>query len=227
MKIRLHLKIFIFIAIFILTKQIEIYSLLMIFAILHELGHMLAGVVLGFKPDTIEIMPFGLSVSFEGKVENYNEKIKKASKLTIKKLLIAIAGPLINIICIILFLIFPISIFNIEPQVIIYANILIAIFNLLPIYPLDGGRIIKYILSIFYGKKESSYYINKISYAIVVILTAISSIAILYFKNIAIVIILAYLWYLVIFENKKYRNKELIYTRLKEITKKDEIKSIT
>ena len=76
MKIRLHLKIFIFIAIFILTKQIEIYSLLMIFAILHELGHMLAGVVLGFKPDTIEIMPFGLSVSFEGKVENYNEKIK-------------------------------------------------------------------------------------------------------------------------------------------------------
>lgn len=227
MKIRLHLKIFIFIAIFILTKQIEIYSLLMIFAIFHELGHMIAGVILGFKLDTIEIMPFGLSVSFEGKVENYNEKIKNASKLTLKKLLISIAGPLTNLIFAIVFFTFPISVFNIEAKIIIYANILIAIFNLLPIYPLDGGRIIKYILNIVYGKKESSYYINKISYVIVVILTAISSIAILYLKNISIVIILAYLWYLVISENKKYRNKELIYTRLKEITKKDEIKSIT
>lgn len=224
MKIRLHLKIFIFIAIFILTKQIEIYSLLMIFAILHELGHMIAGIILGFKVDTIEIMPFGLSVSFEGKVEYYNKKIKKASKLTLKKLLIAIAGPCVNVIFAILFLSFPLSIFNIEAQTIVYANILIAIFNLLPIYPLDGGRIIKYIIHIICGKKDAFYYINNISYISVVILTAISSIAILYLKNIAIVIILAYLWYLVISENKKYKSKELIYTRLKEITKKDKIK---
>lgn len=224
MKIRLHLKIFIFIAIFILTKQIEIYSLLMIFAILHELGHMIAGIILGFKVDTIEIMPFGLSVSFEGKVEYYNKKIKKASKLTLKKLLIAIAGPCVNVIFAILFLSFPLSIFNIEAQTIVYANILIAIFNLLPIYPLDGGRIIKYVIHIICGKKDASYYINKISYISVVILTAISSIAILYLKNIAIVIIIAYLWYLVISENKKYKNKELIYARLKEITKKDKIK---
>ena len=224
MKIRLNLKIFIFIAIFILTKQIEKYSLLMIFAILHELGHMIAGIILGFKVDTIEIMPFGLSVSFEGKVEYYNKKIKKASKLTLKKLLIAIAGPCVNVIFAILFLSFSLSIFNIETQTIVYANILIAIFNLLPIYPLDGGRIIKYVIHIIYGKKDAFYYINKISYISVVILTAISSIAILYLKNIAIVIILAYLWYLVISENKKYKNKKLIYARLKEITKKDKIK---
>lgn len=58
MKIRLNLKIFIFIAIFIVTRQIEIYGVLMLFAILHELGHMLAGILLGFKPNSIEIMPF-------------------------------------------------------------------------------------------------------------------------------------------------------------------------
>ena len=89
MKIRLHLKIFIFIAIFIVTRQIEIYGVLMLFAILHELGHMLAGLILGFKPNSLEIMPLGLSIGFESKVENVNKKIKNGTMLTLKKIIIA------------------------------------------------------------------------------------------------------------------------------------------
>lgn len=48
MQIRLNLKIFIFIILFIVTRQIEIYGVLMLFAIVHELGHMIAGVLLRF-----------------------------------------------------------------------------------------------------------------------------------------------------------------------------------
>lgn len=217
MKIRLHIKIFIFIAIFIITRQIKIYGLLMLFAIFHELGHMLAGIILGFKPDTIEIMPFGLSIGFEGKVENYNKKVGKATKLTLKKLLIALSGPLTNLFFILIFSIFPISFFGIERQIIIYANILIGIFNLIPIYPLDGGRIAKCLLHIFCGKRESYNYTNKISFATVILLTVISSIAIIYLKNIAILIILSYLWYLVIRENKRYNKKQELYVKLKNI----------
>ena len=66
-------------------------------------------------------------------------------------------------------------------------------------------------------KKDGGQYINTVSYITVVILTAIASITILYFKNIAIPIILIYLWYLVIREKKKYNSKRKIYERLKQL----------
>ncbi|NLC88282.1 MAG: hypothetical protein GX682_05930 [Clostridiaceae bacterium] len=222
MKIRLHLKIFIFIAIFIVTRQIEIYGVLMLFAVLHELGHMITGIILGFKPNTIEIMPFGLSIGFDIKVDNYNKKIKKGTILTLKKLFIAISGPIINFIIALIFLVYPISFLRINSQIIIYANLLIGIFNLIPIYPLDGGRIIKYILHIFYGKKQSYIYSNKISYITIITLTIICSFAILYLKNIALILILVYLWYLVIKEHKIFNAKKQIYKSINKIEEKQE-----
>lgn len=42
MQIKVNLKIFIFLILFILTNQVEIYGLLMLFATVHELGHLLA-----------------------------------------------------------------------------------------------------------------------------------------------------------------------------------------
>lgn len=226
MKIRLHLKIFIFIAIFIITRQIEIYAGLMLFATLHELGHMVAGILLGFKPNSIEIMPVGLCIGFESKIDNYNKKVKNGTLLTLKKLIIAASGPIVNLMFIVLFTIFDFNFFNIDRELIVYSNILIAIFNLIPIYPLDGGRIAKGILHILYGRKEAYEYINKISNICICVLTAVSSIAILYWKNVAILIILAYLWYLVIIENKKYRNKKEIYNRIKESEKKGETATV-
>ena len=78
------------------------------------------------------------------------------------------------------------------------------IFNLIPIYPMDGGRILKEVLHIYLGLEKARKYTNKIANATVIILTAISSVAILYLKNIAIVIIIGYMWYLVVMENKRY-----------------------
>ena len=188
----------------------------MLFAMLHEFGHMLVGMILGFKPNSIEIMPFGLSIAFESKADNYNKKIKNGTLLTLKKIIIAASGPITNCIFILLFSIFDLYFFGIDRELILYANILIAIFNLIPIYPLDGGRIVKGVLHIIYGRKESYRYINIVSNICISLLTAISSIAILFLRNIAILLILGYLWYLVILENKKYKNKKEIYNRLKE-----------
>ncbi len=207
MRIRIHLKIFIFVLIFLLTNQIKIYGILMLFALIHELGHMLVGILLGFKPTKLEIMPYGVSVGFEIKCEDYNKKVKKANMLAVKKLIIALAGPITNFIITVIFLIINKNLFGIERNLVIYSNILIGMFNLIPIYPLDGGRVIKNILHITLGLKKSYEYTNQISKITICILTGICSITILYIRNVAILLILAYLWYLVIAENKKYKIK--------------------
>ena len=76
MQIKLNLNIFIFILIFLFTRQIEIYGILMLFAVIHELTHMLVGIVLGLKPKTFTIMPLGFSVGFRVDCLDYNKKVK-------------------------------------------------------------------------------------------------------------------------------------------------------
>lgn len=126
-------------------------------------------------------------------------------------MIIAFAGPITNLIIILIYLLFDVSTFGLSREMIIYSNMIIGLFNLLPLYPLDGGRIIKNILHITFGLKKAIIYTNKVSNAVMIILTAISSIAILYFQNIAILLIIIYLWYLIIKQNKRYATKMRIY----------------
>ena len=50
----------------------------MCLALIHELGHVMAGIILGVKPESISIIPTGFSVKFKNDCKNYNKKIKNA-----------------------------------------------------------------------------------------------------------------------------------------------------
>lgn len=210
MILKIDLKIFIFFILFYLTKQIELYATVMVLCIIHELGHVVMGVILGLKIEKIEIMPLGLSVSFKINIDDYNKKIKKGNILQIKKIAIAAAGPLTNLIILLIVLYTNINLNVVSNEILAYANILIILFNLIPIYPLDGGRILKELIHIFEGSIKSKIYIRKVSKAIMILITMIGSIGIMYFKNIAIFFIIVYLWIVVIKENRK----QLVYDEL-------------
>lgn len=208
MEIKINLKIFVFIAIFLLTGQIEIYGILMFFALLHEIGHLVAGILLKFKPQSLKIFPLGLCISFSTFPKDYNYKVMNGNLLKIKEMIIAISGPLTNLIIICCSLLF---LKGILLEKIIYANILIVIFNMLPIYPLDGGRIVYNILYLFLGHRKSLLYTNYISNAVTIGMTMLASITIYHYHNIAILFIVGYLWFLVIQENKRVHYKMNIY----------------
>lgn len=205
MNIKINLKIFLFAIIFYFTKQIHIYALLMLFAFCHEMGHLLCGIFMGLKPKSLKIMPMGLSIEFE----IYSKNIKE--KLQTKKIWIALAGPITNVIIILITIILGKNMETILYQEIIYSNLLIAIFNLLPIYPLDGGRVLKEVIHIVKGRKKAVELTNYISNVSMVLLTFVSSIAIYYYKNMAILFIIAYLWGMIFIENKRYNLKKRIY----------------
>jgi stage IV sporulation protein FB len=205
MRFKIDLKIFLFLILFYFTKQIETYVVVILFAVIHELGHLIAGLALGMIPESLKIMPYGLSISFKLIPKDYNKKIGTGNLLEIKKIIVAFAGPITNFIIILIFLNIRINI--ISNMIIIYSNLLIMVFNLLPIYPLDGGRALKGILHIIAGKKEAERYINSISFLTLLIITFSASIGIYYFKNIAIFFIVIFLWILYIKEDIVYKKR--------------------
>ena len=164
-------------------------------------GHIFAGLLLKLKPKKLNIMPFGLAVTFES--YGYRKLVET------KKILIAFAGPLTNILISIITLFIHID--ESLKQTIIYSNILVAFFNLIPIYPLDGGRILKGFIKLKYkNNMVADSVINKISNILAIALTAISSILILYLKNISIFLVIVYLWIIVIKENKRFDLKKKV-----------------
>lgn len=212
MVFRIDLKIFIFLIILYCTRQIEIYSIIMLFAFLHELGHLLAGILLKMKVKGISILPTGFSIEFNLTELDYNKKILKSNILEVKKIIVALAGPLVNILVIAITLIFQ----NEKLSNIIYANIIIVIFNLLPIYPLDGGRILKEILHIKLGKRKSMIITQEISEKVLCIFAIFVSIFVLFYHNISIVIVLGYLGFYVIKNHKQIAMKEKIYNKIEK-----------
>lgn len=209
MRFKVDLKIFIFLILFFFTKQIYTYVTIIFFAIIHELGHLATGLILGMKPEKIEITPYGVSISFKLMLDDYNKRVNQGNILEIKKIIVALAGPVTNLFIILITHILNLDMFS--TSIIIYTNVLLIIFNLLPIYPLDGGRILKGTLHIIFGKRKSERYINNISFISVIVLTLVSSILIYSLKNISIFLIILFLWCVFIKQDIVFKRRCKIY----------------
>ena len=110
----------------------NVFFVYIIAILLHEVGHSTMAKKLGYSLNNFCLLPQGALVYGYQKFRNPIDEIK-----------IAAVGPIVNIILVILCL----ALWWLVPDIYsqtenwVFCNLGIAIFNLLPILPLDGGRI--------------------------------------------------------------------------------------
>ncbi len=146
------------------TGKIFVFIIYTVVAVLHELGHSFVAAGAGYRLKKITLMPFGAVVS--GKLDGM--KLKDEIK-------IALAGPFINLAVGLLF----VASWWIYPESYAFtdlaaeANFSMAIVNLLPIFPLDGGRVLSASLSILMGDDKAFFICRIISVVFSLLLAAL------------------------------------------------------
>lgn len=105
---------------------------------LHELAHYIVAKKSGYKLNKFYIMPYGVCLNYENIIFQGSDEI-----------LISLAGPLLNyllcIVCVAVWWLFPITYYYLD--YFCFCNLLLATFNILPCFPLDGGRVAVCLLS--------------------------------------------------------------------------------
>ena len=115
-------------------------------AVIHEAGHAFAAEKLGYKLKNVCLMPYGAVISGDVSGLKLRDEIK-----------IVVAGPLINL----LLGLSTLALWWIFPETYPYtelmatANFSLFFVNLLPAYPLDGGRLLLAILSLRLKRKTA------------------------------------------------------------------------
>lgn len=144
---------------------IELFTLFGI-VLIHELGHVAAGKSFGWRIPEVRLLPFGgVAITDEG-----------GSVPAREEMLVALAGPLQNVVLAGFgLLMLAAGAGSGEWWVyFIRANLSIAFFNLLPIHPLDGGRVLLCLLSYRLSYHQTLVVVTRISFALSLLLLAAS-----------------------------------------------------
>lgn len=112
-----------------------VYAGVFFLVLLHECGHCLAAQHYNQKIHSITLYPFGGAARME------------IPKEPVKELVIALAGPAVNLVLIPVFLLLG----SIHPilMTIGYYNMILLVFNMIPAFPMDGGRVLRACLTHF------------------------------------------------------------------------------
>lgn len=151
---------------------------------IHEMGHIYVAKFLGHKVREISVYPFGFSAT----IEHFNH----IKPLEIFFILIGGIG---------FHLVFPLffkilydyqMISYVYYQYIIEINKSIFLFNLLPVFPLDGGRFLFALLRLFFNYKRSKQ--------LTVFVSLIFIIVLIVYSKVSMKIILLFILYLIYIE---------------------------
>ncbi len=157
LKISVHPLFIIFGIYFVLTGKVFSFAVFTLVAVIHELGHSIVAEKLGYRLKKITLMPYGAVVSGEQDLFSYSDEI-----------VVALAGPITNIVTALTF----VAAWWFAPEIYpytdlaVFASVSIATINLLPCFPLDGGRILLAFLSRKIERKKALKIVKALGYAL-------------------------------------------------------------
>ena len=144
--------------------NISYYALILSSLIIHEVGHMIAAWTVKVKVERCVIMPYGGEIELVG----------GQSLPPKKQLIIALGGPIATLICI---AITPLLDPLFADPFLKIQLILLAI-NLVPIWPLDGGRVVLSLILIFSPKARNYVMFLAISLLLISLIVVVTFILI-------------------------------------------------
>ena len=188
-KVYFHPLFIVSVLLFIFMGKFRFICYFMILIIVHESGHILTSLLFKWKIDKVIILPFG-------GLTKYNIKINTP---LFQQFIVSISGIIFQI----LFYLLIANKINYDYLKVI--NSFIIGFNILPIYPLDGSKLLNVILNIITSFKNSLLISVIISYILIILITY-------YFFSINKIIFLI-MSFLILEVNKLYKERNLIFNK--------------
>lgn len=127
----------------------------------HECAHVACASLFGCKVESISFLPVGL-----------NTRVETGELDRVKRIIINFCGPVLNLVLFIMSGLFIRYVNDSVPMlhIIKTANIYLAIFNMLPVWPLDGSRILQDLLMVKTGLLSAARLIRALSFVMAFIL---------------------------------------------------------
>lgn len=187
--------------------------LLFLCVVLHEFGHALAAKSVGIPVHEILLLPIG-GLAF----------LTRLPRKPLHELWIAIAGPLVNVLIILVLLPFVMtdSLTYVLPgpdvtpsldtalSALFTANVMLVLFNMLPAFPLDGGRVLRALLALFSGERTATNIATLIGQSVAVIIGVIGVLT----GNIIMVLTAAFIFLSAGNEKAETRTRTMLETKL-------------
>lgn len=141
-----------------LVKYINEYLIILVSMLLHEIGHIIAGILMGKQVHMLKIMPVGFNVVIGG--NNAGDW---------RNAVILLSGPLTNLVLFVLALkaVNHVNLVKTNDiwlwRFLALVNVYFLFFNLLPIMPFDGGRLLKGVFSKQMGLLLADKYLKRLT----------------------------------------------------------------
>lgn len=146
-------------------------------AVLHELGHILAARCFGGRAEVLSLAVTGAELKF-----SYPAVLSYGAES-----IVALAGPAAN-------LLVGVGALLLNARLLAMTSIVIGLFNLIPILPLDGGRILSNLLCEFAGIRASECVMTVCAAVFIGFLLGLGLITAVHYANIVLLILSGWLF---------------------------------